>query len=572
MISRRNFVKQTGAGLLAMGATPTLYGFAVQEQQLDVQPYLQNPAADGMTVMWRTADPSYSWIEYGTDAGSLSIARTVENGIVAANITRHKVRITGLAPDTKYYYRVCSQKVTKYQAYSKELGPVERSSLYSFTTLGATPRDFTCLIFTDLHDNLNLFDKLMAKVHAHGITFDFSIFNGDIFNDPASESQILTLISHYNQGVDAANKPAVYLRGNHEIRGPYAMQWPSFFDWPDGQNYFAFTCGDTRFVFLDNGEDKGDGHAEYSGLVDFDSFRNRQTEWLRDEVAGPAFTGAHRKILVHHIPIYSWNNSFDPGFIPCYSLWHPIFMTTPFDIDITGHLHAFRFHPVNAVYNPFPLVVGGGPTDSNGRVMVLTKRGDVLTLKALDVSGNIDVFPIYPENVTLTGVTVTGGDLEPAFDPQQTSYRILVPTLICTLSLTGEPSSITSVVSGSVTEKPCTVGETLSLTVTADDGTAKTYMFTVVQGTTSADLPETAPHNIKVYPNPTEGNSILYAELDRHYEEVTIRILNETGNIMQTVRTQGKLLTLPLTLHSGIYIVSFSAYQKQIAARKIIIQ
>jgi phosphodiesterase/alkaline phosphatase D-like protein len=112
MTSRRNFVKRIGAGFLTMGAVSEVYGFSVQEQEqaLGLEPYLQNPALDGMTVMWRTVDPSYGYIEYGTDTGSLKIAQSVEDGIVIANITKHKIRIAGLRPDTKYYYRVVRKK------------------------------------------------------------------------------------------------------------------------------------------------------------------------------------------------------------------------------------------------------------------------------------------------------------------------------------------------------------------------------------------------------------------------------------------------------------------------------
>jgi predicted phosphodiesterase len=574
MTSRRNFVKQAGAGILAMGATPALYGFAAPEQAIGLQPYLQNPAPDGMTVMWHTADPSYSYVEYGTsETGSMNIARATEHGIVAANITRHKVRITGLTPNTKYYYRICSQKVLTYGAYSKTLGPVERSAFHSFTTLSLTPKDFTCLIFTDLHNNLTLYDKLMDKVASYNIDFDFSIFNGDIFEDPASDAQALNLIARYNQRVGAADKPVIYLRGNHEIRGSYAMQLQAFFDTPEGDTYYAFSWGDTRFVLLDNGEDKNDGHPEYSGLVDFDGFRNRQTEWLVKELAGSDFNSAFRKILVHHIPIYSWTNSYDPGFIPCFNLWNPIFGSTPFDIDITGHLHSFSYYPKNEVNNPFPLVVGGGNTESNGRVMILTKRGEALTLKSLACTGIIEVFPIYCEEATLTNVLLTGGKLSPDFDPQQTSYRILVPSETCTLSLTGLPSSETSTVRGNIIHKPCTVNETIRLTVIEGDGTEKVYSFTVEQEqeTTGIDSRETSPANIKIYPNPIDENSILHAEMDRHYDNITVKILNEAGATIQTTRAQGQYLAIPLALQQGVYILTLHDGKKQ-TAHKIVVK
>ena len=381
--------------LFGISAIIVLSGFSIQAQTLALQPYLQNPAADAITVMWRTTDPSYSRIEFGTDTtANLNVARTVKNGIVVANITQHKVRIEGLQPDTKYFYRICSQKVIQYKSSLKELATEERSAFFSFTTLGTAPKDFTCVIFNDLHDNLTLFDKLMEQVHSQGIDYDFSIFNGDIFHNPPSENRILNSLIHYNKGADTANKPAIYLRGNHEIRGAYALGWPEFFDWDGGNNYFAFSYGDTRFVFLDNGEDKSDGRPEYFGLVDFDEFRNTQTEWLKRELASDEFKSAFRKILVHHIPIYSWESRYDPGFMPCFDLWNPIFKTAPFDIDITGHLHEFKFYPANAVNNPFPLVVGGGRTEEDGRVLVLIKQGDKLTLKALDCAGNVETFHI----------------------------------------------------------------------------------------------------------------------------------------------------------------------------------
>jgi hypothetical protein len=541
----------------------------VASAELGLQPYLQNPQMDGMTIMWRTVAPAYSWVEYGEDQDRLKIARTVENGIVSANVTRHKVRISNLNPNTRYYYRICTQDVQKYQAYSKELGPVEKSDFFSFTTLGTVAKDFACLIFTDLHDNLTLFDKLMAQVQAHNITFDFSIFNGDIFNDPASEGQILNLIRHYNQGVDAARKPAFYLRGNHEIRGPYALQWPSFFDFENGETYFAFSYGDTRFVMLDNGEDKNDGHVEYSKLVDFDEFRDRQTAWLREELAGDAFQQAFRKVLVHHIPIYSWTNSWDPGFMPCYDRWDPIFNATPFDIDITGHLHQFNFYPKNRVGNPFPLVVGGGNTEDNGRVMILIKRGDVLTLKSLDVAGNLSVHPIYQEDVSLTGVTVTGGKLSPAFDPQRADYDVLVTSQICKLTITGQPSSESATVRGNITNKTCTIGERILLTVTADDGTRKQYTFTVKMDSTANANLNGAPQ-IKLYPNPLDRGMALRVDLDAYYNDVTVRIFDEAGSMMQTSHAQGQYLMIPLALQQGAYFLSLTTDQKKTGHKFIV--
>ena len=365
---------------------------ATAQSFLSVQPYLQNPALDGITVMWQTTEPSYSWIEYGIDSLNLKVARTVEHGIVLANINRHKVRIDGLAPGQKYYYRVCAQKVLRYESYRKEFDEVEKTGFYSFTTLDTKGTDFTCIIFNDLHSILPLFDKLCEQLK--DIEYDFSVFNGDCFQDPSSKEQAVSVLSHFAQGMNGSCKPVFFVRGNHEIRGAFAADLPNLFDWDGNKPYFSFSFGDTRFVFLDNGEDKHDGHVEYYNMNEFDEFRYKQTAWLMDEITQPAFKNANRRILIQHIPIYSWENRYDPGFIPCRELWEPLFKIIPFDINITGHLHRFAFYPAEQVDNPFPLVVGGGNNEQTARVLILQKKGNSLTLKSIDCLGQIESFTL----------------------------------------------------------------------------------------------------------------------------------------------------------------------------------
>lgn len=359
---------------------------------LSVDPYLQNMSQNGVTVMWQTADSSYSWVEYGTDTTNLKVARTVEHGIVLANITKHKVRVDGLAAGQTYYYRVCSQKVLKYAAYSKSFDVPVKYPFQTFTTLDAKGTDFTCVVFNDLHSNLPVFDLLCQQIK--DVDYDFVVFNGDCFNDPASEVNETRVLKYYNQAMNAAYKPVIYLRGNHEIRGAYATAWPSLVDWDNGQPYFAFSFGDTRFVFLDNGEDKNDKSKEYSNMVEFDDFRYKQTSWLTSEIIKAEFKNASRRILIQHIPIYSWNNSYDPGFIPCRDLWDPIYKKTPFDINITGHLHRFKFYTTGEVDNPFPLVVGGGNKEETARVLILKRRGDALSLQSIDCKGKQEEFSL----------------------------------------------------------------------------------------------------------------------------------------------------------------------------------
>lgn len=116
-----------------------------------MKPYLQNPVGNGITVMWETTVPAYCWVEYGTDTTQLKRARTIVDGQVVCNNYLHKIRIDGLQPGQKYYYRVCSQEILLYQAYKKVFGNTAQSAFSEFTLPATDTDSFTAVVFNDLH-------------------------------------------------------------------------------------------------------------------------------------------------------------------------------------------------------------------------------------------------------------------------------------------------------------------------------------------------------------------------------------------------------------------------------------
>lgn len=63
-------------------------------------PYLQMPAADAITIRWQTLSAGPGVVRYGTSPDKL------EQRAEGSSDTVHEVRITGLQPDTTYYYSV----------------------------------------------------------------------------------------------------------------------------------------------------------------------------------------------------------------------------------------------------------------------------------------------------------------------------------------------------------------------------------------------------------------------------------------------------------------------------------
>lgn len=348
-------------------------------------PYLQNVTGSEATVMWLTSVNSHSWVEWGETEALGKKAQTIVDGQIVANNTLNRIRITDLQPGTRYFYRICSREITHYGPYKVEWGRSEHSAIHSFSTAKPDRDTLKCIFFNDIHDNLPLFSKLVEQVD--GLDYDLSIFNGDCFNDPATEQKVLHSLNAYNQGINAAGKPVVYLRGNHEIRGAYSRQWPGLVDNPGGKQYFALSRGPVRFIFLDCGEDKADSHWAYSGLNDFEGFHREQAEWLEQEILKPGFTQAKYRVLVHHIPIYGLNAD---RFNPWKTLWGPILNRAGFDMSIHGHTHKAAIHPPHtAGDHNYPVIIGGGKKLEDGTVTILEAGQNGLSVKIVDAKGAV---------------------------------------------------------------------------------------------------------------------------------------------------------------------------------------
>ncbi|TNF43093.1 MAG: endonuclease, partial [Bacteroidetes bacterium] len=123
-------------------------------------PYLQNPGNNEMTVMWLTNVPARSWVEYGTDPDNMIRARSFLEGEMVANNKINSIRLTGLEPGTRYFYRVVSQEITRYSSYYKEFGDTVMSDIKSFTTWSDEIRNFRVIVYNDLHSNMRMFNKL----------------------------------------------------------------------------------------------------------------------------------------------------------------------------------------------------------------------------------------------------------------------------------------------------------------------------------------------------------------------------------------------------------------------------
>lgn len=347
-----------------------------------MKPYLQNPVGNGITVMWETTVPAYCWVEYGTDTTQLKRARTIVDGQVVCNNYLHKIRIDGLQPGQKYYYRVCSQEILLYQAYKKVFGNTAQSAFSEFTLPATDTDSFTAVVFNDLHQHTQTFRALCQQIK--NVNYDFVVFNGDCVDDPVDHNQATSFISELTEGVCGDRIPTFFMRGNHEIRNAYSIGLRDHYDYVGDRTYGSFNWGDTRIVMLDCGEDKPDDHWVYYGLNDFTQLRNEQVDFLKKELSSKEFKKAGKRVLIHHIPLYG-----NDGKNLCANLWSKLLEKAPFNISLNAHTHKYAYHPKGELGNNYPVIIGGGYKMDGTTVMILEKKKDELRVKVLNAKGKI---------------------------------------------------------------------------------------------------------------------------------------------------------------------------------------
>ena len=95
-------------------------------------PCLQAPSETGMTIVWATNKNCLPKVEYGTSSSAMQIAFSARHGLLDANTTLHRIRLSGLKPGAKYYYRPVSTEIVNFQAYKVDFGETIRSAHFIY--------------------------------------------------------------------------------------------------------------------------------------------------------------------------------------------------------------------------------------------------------------------------------------------------------------------------------------------------------------------------------------------------------------------------------------------------------
>ena len=348
-------------------------------------PCLQSAASTSMGVSWAVSGLSKGVVEYADNPQfrNSTIVKSGGFGLVPIDVAALQVRLTGLKPSTKYYYRTITTPFTDYSnIYNAKLGEPVRSKVYSFTTLGAENGGHFAMI-SDTHGKWKSYEMQASHLAANPPAL--LLWNGDATNttqDKATAVEIF-LDPPIPSAEFAAKIPMSFVCGNHDYRGSWIskidevlqprIQSERSSEFWDLKWNFAERLGDMAIIGMDTGEDKPDAHPKWFGLANFEPYRKVQAKWLEQTLARPEIASARFKIVFCHIPLYAAPESSDYSHDgvkvdpedyaywsrECYELWNPVMEKAGVQLVVAGHKHCYR-HDLPSPGRGWHQVVGGG--------------------------------------------------------------------------------------------------------------------------------------------------------------------------------------------------------------------
>ena len=353
-------------------------------------PMLQNFAAESMGVAFAVSALANGYVRIG-EQSDLSDARKVLCGgyrVTDLDDRVVRVRLTGLKPSTKYYYRIGADRISYEGGYRmKILGNEEDERIYSFTTAGPATGAHFCVI-NDTHVRWEPFGLAIEKIAA--LAPACVVWNGDASNvEETVEAQTRIFLKPAIDRKDyAACTPYLLSPGNHDNRGMANRHLERVWmfrqpeerparDWDLGRN-FAVRLGDIALIGLDTAEDKLDTNPKFAGLFTSGPYREAQTAWLRDALDQEEIRTAPFLVAFCHIPLFDSNPRHNPGDVApadsdpqystdyaywqrtCARMWAPLLEAAGCQLVITAHQHRYRYDAPTAD-RPWAQIVGGGP-------------------------------------------------------------------------------------------------------------------------------------------------------------------------------------------------------------------
>ncbi|MCR4726436.1 MAG: metallophosphoesterase [Clostridia bacterium] len=332
------------------------------------------------SVVWCTNAVSVGYLEY-TYGDQKYVVYDASDGKYRLDRRVHTVRV----PYEHLYgntYTVASAKVLRNASRDPKLGTFIKSKGYKFADK-VTGDELKMLSLTDWHEKTDRAATL-AEMRSD---YDLLLVMGDEINYVNEFEDIINFAVIPAGKITGGVKPALFVRGNHEIRGKYSGEIKSVIGLEN--YYFTTSYGEVNFLIFDGGDTKPDEDAEFGVVNVCESYREKQ---LAEMEALPVIATGYNVCLCH-IPLFSREildeepkgEKADEQ----YERFAAILAHHEVKLEIAGHEHFLDYTQGGASAT----LIAGGPTEANGYVACfITVKAGVANIEAYNAEGTVATY------------------------------------------------------------------------------------------------------------------------------------------------------------------------------------
>jgi len=320
-------------------------------------PYMNMNLQNSVVIRWRTDAANNSKVNFGTSPGNLSQSVTDNT-----NTTEHIVTLTGLTPNTLYYYSVGSTTQTLQG---------DANNYFKTMPVAGSTEKIRVLAMGDMGDNSsNQVAVRNAYLNFNGSNYtNVWLLLGDNAYDNGTETEYQTNFFNIYQGNLTKNHVLWPSPGNHDYANSSARQadhnipYYSIFNLPtngqaggvasNNEAFYSYNYGNVHFVSLDS-------YGWETGNTRLYDTTGPQMTWLKQDLA--ANTQPWTVIYFHHPPYTktSHNSDTETELINMRQRVVRIFERYKVDLVLSGHSHGYeRSFLINGHYGTESTFVPG---------------------------------------------------------------------------------------------------------------------------------------------------------------------------------------------------------------------
>src|SRR6185503_9260863 len=293
-------------------------------------PYLQMGTPSSVTVRWRTGTPTNSRVRYGTDPANLT---SYADNLLST--TEHEVALTGMSPDTRYYYSVGTTAET--------LAGGPDYLFFTAPTAGSSLPTRVWVIGDSGTADANAAAVRNAYYTSTGTRYtDLWLMLGDNAYVSGTDTEYQTAV--FNMYPEILRQSVVWPTiGNHDtaqsVNPPSTLPYYSIFTLPMNgeaggvasgtEDYYSFDYGNIHFICLDS-------------MTSDRSPNGAMLTWLRSDLAAVA---SYWTIAFWHHPPYtkgSHNSDTEIELVEMRQNALPILEDFGVDLVLSGHSHSYE--------------------------------------------------------------------------------------------------------------------------------------------------------------------------------------------------------------------------------------